>query len=183
MGVARFQWSLASPSERSVFVPLTGHDGPNLQSNPARYVPGDTFDVRVDALDRIDRKPCNPSNRTCSQRDDVCSRRRTWTVDPMMRWLLIALIAVAAGCGADGISNPPEDAGPSPTGPSSRTRTCPPPTRTSASMPAARSTRRRAARSPSASPIATPVPATSTRTPRCTAPPTTPSRPGRSCRS
>ena len=81
MGVAHFQWSLSSPSDRSVFVPLTGQDGPDLLIDPALYVPGDTFDVRVDALDRIDRKPCDPSNRTCSQRDDVCSRRRTWTVE------------------------------------------------------------------------------------------------------
>ena len=84
MGVARFQWSIsapAAPGAPRVWAQVAGHDGPDLLIDPTRFAPGDVFSVRVDALDRIVRDPCDASNDSCSQRSDNCPRRVTWTVE------------------------------------------------------------------------------------------------------
>jgi hypothetical protein len=85
LGAATFRWSMTAPGG-TVYAPVTGATGPELLIDPARYAPGDRFEVRVDAGDRITTRPACPADdpacsHAASNPSATCRQRVTWKVE------------------------------------------------------------------------------------------------------
>ena len=76
LGAASFRWSR---SDGGALTPL-GVDGNAVELDPAWYAPGDVLELRVEAVDRLDRDLCDASMASC-EAVVGCAQRRTWTVE------------------------------------------------------------------------------------------------------
>lgn len=76
-GDGAFRWYLGPAGG-----PLTqlDVDGNQVDLDPAHYTPGDQLELRVEAVDRIDRPLCDASMPSC-EATPGCFQRQTWTVE------------------------------------------------------------------------------------------------------
>jgi hypothetical protein len=81
-GAASFRWYLADPSTGGELEPLDV-DGNQLDLDPDNYDPGDLLELRVEAVDRVDRPLCDSALPSCEDvgRPGGCFQRRTWLVE------------------------------------------------------------------------------------------------------
>jgi hypothetical protein len=77
LGAASFRWYLAGPD--GVFQELTV-DGNGIDVDPGLWAPGDPLDLRVEAVDQVDRPLCDPAMATC-ELVAGCFQRRTWSLE------------------------------------------------------------------------------------------------------
>jgi hypothetical protein len=79
LGLSSFRWYLADPSTGGVLRPL-GIDGNAVEIDPRRYRPGDPLELRVEAVDQVDRPLCDSTLPTC-EATTGCFQRRTWSLE------------------------------------------------------------------------------------------------------
>ena len=80
-GAAEFRWFISAPG--SVELVATGADSPGFTIDPTQYAPGDAFQLRIEALDRVvDHEPsCAVDQPTCSFDSNSCLQRLTWSIE------------------------------------------------------------------------------------------------------
>jgi hypothetical protein len=79
LGAASFRWFLASPASGGALQPIAV-DGNGVDIDPAAWTPGDQLELRVEAVDQLDRPLCDAAMATCELVTD-CFQRQTWSLE------------------------------------------------------------------------------------------------------
>jgi hypothetical protein len=79
LGAASFRWFLASPATGGALEPIAV-DGNGVDIDPAAWTPGDQLELRVEAVDQIDRPLCDASMASCELVAE-CFQRQTWSLE------------------------------------------------------------------------------------------------------
>lgn len=80
LGPATFSWSVRAAGATEFSTVATGVSA--LEVDPAFHAPGDRIEVRVEIGDRTGRAvDCETEAPTCSERQDECLQRQTWTME------------------------------------------------------------------------------------------------------
>ena len=79
LGPASFRWFLATPATGGVLQPIAV-DGNGVDLDPALWAPGDLLELRVEAVDQIDRPLCDGALATC-ELVAGCVQRQTWSLE------------------------------------------------------------------------------------------------------
>jgi hypothetical protein len=79
LGAASFRWFLATPASGGVLEPLAV-DGNGVDIDPAAWTPGDQLELRVEAVDQVDRPLCDAAMASC-ELVAGCFQRQTWSLE------------------------------------------------------------------------------------------------------
>ena len=79
LGAASFRWFLASPASGGALEPIQV-DGNGVDIDPAAWTPGDELELRVEAVDQVDRPLCDAAMASC-ELVTGCFQRQTWSLE------------------------------------------------------------------------------------------------------
>lgn len=79
LGAASFRWFLTSPASGGALEPIQV-DGNGVDIDPAAWTPGDPLELRVEAVDQVDRPLCDAAMATC-ELVAGCFQRQTWSLE------------------------------------------------------------------------------------------------------